>query len=621
MAFQQPQPRPQAARQLSFSLPAAPVEHVVQTSPHKKRALDESQEWILFAPDSQASCTSQTPRTANLSRWSEFGSLETGARSDQRDDQRRHNEADDDDNDDDDVDSLDDGLHAFQSPPSAHLDQSGGTVLPMHDGLGTFATSYAYADNEDMQEQLWQFERFNPHRRRRSRRRSSVQRRLEAREGEEDEADVHTLDPHEERRLRIEQWRVEQSKAVLDEIERESRRRQRRVSRLSGGESTLAEPMTIGAHPATTTSSPPESKDCAESQSFWQRITRRVIRELIGLDETTLAVIFGEDLPADLSPTPTQTSPLADRVAESAAESQLAPFPGRKWERRLLERIARELGILVNQISDQEGAFSTYSFKVTEDVALEREHTPSQPLQSSGPAVSALSTAAQVARRRGRLSSDATATSDPMFMPTLAQPPYTGTDASLWGIEEEPNSSRPFQTSASADRTKKEEPAQHDPAYWESDLDIRMIFTYLRDRFSSRPSSPTPAEGQDRLQPEHLGPLPATWATTSARANTASALGTSPESLRRADLIRRHHPLVSRAAERRRESLLRRHHTAMVYRQRAASSSCASQSAKRSRVSSGSRRYWDLGGSGAAGSVVSVASVGSGGLMGSWGEA
>ena len=62
-----------------------------------------------------------------------------------------------------------------------------------------------------------------------------------------------------------------------------------------------------------------KSEEQEPSESWWQRITRRVIQDLIGLDENTLSVIFGEELVGGPTPTatPTQSSPIA---AAGAAE-------------------------------------------------------------------------------------------------------------------------------------------------------------------------------------------------------------------------------------------------------------------------------------------------------------
>ena len=165
MAFQQPQQRPQPLRQVSPAKPANEQQQV-PASPARKRTIDESQEWILFSPaqNEEQSRTSQTPRTAT--QLSDFGSLETHVRSQPLGQESQDNDltcqGTEVDEDGAELDSLDDGLHAFHHPlfsnASNNLDQSGGTVLPMHDGFGSFASPAG------VQQQLWQFERHNPHR-------------------------------------------------------------------------------------------------------------------------------------------------------------------------------------------------------------------------------------------------------------------------------------------------------------------------------------------------------------------------------------------------------------------------------------------------------------------------
>ncbi|KAK5168897.1 uncharacterized protein LTR77_006206 [Saxophila tyrrhenica] len=594
MAFQQPQQRPAALRQVSSARQTS--EQVqVPASPARKRTIEESQEWILFSPaqNDEQSRTSQTPRTAT--QLSDFGSLETHIRSQPIGDNNDNDltcqgtEVDDDGAE---LDSLDDGLHAFHHNPfsttSNNLDQSGGTVLPMHDGFGSFP-SYT-----GLQEHLWQFERHNPQRKRHVRRRSSVQKRLDALDEEQD------VDVEDERTARIEKWRLEQSRAVLDEIEKETRRRRRRMSRMSGASASmdlrgLEDSTMLRAEQAILEEPEQESKSEEQSsgESFWQRITRRVIRDLIGLDENTLSVIFGESLPDDASPTPTQPSPIALATASPPQQSRVSFLdPGYSWEVKLLDHIARELGVLVHQLTEHDGrAFNTYLSTLSESPSYAglpaRDIPPRQP---------------SLRQQRPNEADRANPTSaDPIFNPTLSHPPYTPTeapDSSLWGIEEEPTASSPTDHEASR-------------AYWERSIDVSMIFTYLRRRFSSHPPPP------NHPSSDH-GPLPASWTST-------SALGTSPESLRRAEAIRRQHPLVSRAADRaaqqsrRRDSLLRRHQLQQIALKRAGSSSCASQSTKRSRRSGGgsSRHFWDLGGS--VGSVGSGHAMSSGGL-GGWGE-
>ncbi|KAI6793392.1 hypothetical protein KC332_g16562 [Hortaea werneckii] len=619
MAFRQPQQRPQPLRQPSLSRQTGDVQAPV--SPAHKRTVEDSQEWILFSPQyadgrSQTTTTSQTPRTATAT---DLGSLETHIRSQPADSAEeatcQGTEVDD---ENEELDSLDDGLHAFQHNPfsasSNHqLDQSGGTVLPTHDGLGAFSSG-------GLQEQLWQFERYNPHRRRHARRRSSIQQRLD----EVEEESEHDL--IDERTARIEKWRLEQSKAVLEEIEKETRRRRRRMSRMSAmsgaisnaapivTDDTCNEPV-AGEHPAL-----PKSQEQVpqRTDSWWQRITKRVIQDLIGLDENTLSVIFGEQLPEDPSPTPTPQSPISSFAARH--ESRVT-FRDNEyhWETRFLERIARELGVLIHQLAEHDGrAFSTYQsiLEVPEYAGLPPMYEQ-QAQQQKQPSLRSQR------RRKSAEPGPESAPSDALFTPTLPQTtasPGGEPDTSLWGIEEEP-----------ADQDVS---ALQERAYWERDIDVNMIFSYLRRRFSSN----NPAS-----QPEPTGPLPASWATAnSASASATAALGTSPESFRRAELIRQQHPLVSRAATAtasasadratttspsiRRDSLLRRHQQMQqLHHKRGAAgiSSCASQSTKRSRRSrsTSSRNYWDLGGSvGSLGSAGGGAGPGRSSGLGGWGE-
>jgi hypothetical protein len=563
MAFRQPlQQRRQMQRPASIPHSLAAFDNAT----HHGR-VDESQEWILFSPQlehepSWTSYTSQTSHIQQAPAYSDFASLETGDRSNQiqidDDGEVTCQGTDIDEDDDEELDSLDDGLHTFH--PSFSLDQSGGAVLPNHDGMGSFPA--LYHNNDNVQEHIWQFERYNPSNRRRTqRRRSSVQRKFDALEEQE-------TDKQDERRLRVERWRLEQSRAVLEEIEKETRRRKKRLS--------------IASRAASTAVSTADT----ETESFWQRVTRRVIKDLMGLDDTTLSVIFGEELAPAAQTTPTQQSPLTEA---------LSAHQDRGWENRLLNRIAKELGILASQLAENDRQDRTFSTYIPYQVDQSAQSQPRQIPPSTATAHSV----------------DAPESNFPFFAPTFAHPPVSPAveaDTSLWGVPEQPQVSTEEQAPLQ-DKDKETE-------YWERDLDIGVVFRYLRSRFTSRPPSPTPPESQSQPQQSSRSILPADWASPSNAAVTASALGTSPESRRRADLIRRHHPLVSHAAsvsaQRRRESVLL--HTLM--HRRAQSSSCASQSTKRTR-SGGSRRYWDFPSS--TGSVVSVGSTGEG-VLGGWGE-
>jgi hypothetical protein len=538
--------------------------------------LQESREWVLFpqafsSTHTQTTSTERTPRTAGLSRLSDFGSLAARSR---QDDDVACEATDGSVEDDKELDSLDEGLHAFQEPASrpAYLDQSG-SILPRHDGLGTFPTS-----SPPVQEQLWHFERYNPRKRSISghqRRRSSVQRRLDAVE----DNDSAMLDG--ERRERIEKWRMEQSKVLLDEIERETRRRKtskhsQRVESApnsAGLERIIKETVDTQTHEDLRgVSNAADDAASEDDESFWQRITRRVIRDFIGLDDATLSVIFGESLTEEISSARNPSSSLGSSKAVRL-DTSIPSQPKASWEGRLLDRIARELGILVGQLSDHPGAFSTPLL-------------PSIPDYAGIPVTVPTSSKSQP--RPNTLRSSASFNFDPTLHETDLVTPNSTADSShaaLWGIEEEPTTQSP----------------QDERDYWEQSPDIKTVFHFLHNRFTN-PRLPSPAAKS-----------PLNIATTS-----------TPDSFRRAAVIRQYHPLVSRAASawEQRHGPVRRH---SLLRGRSGSS-CASSvvlgSARRiglrgASLGSSSRNYWDIGGSTVGSGGASAIGVGG---LGAWGE-
>ena len=545
--------------------------------------VDDTQEWILFSPTHPQ--TDTDTQTAGRSRISDFGSFNDIARS-------NRDPASDLLEDDEELDSLDDGLHAFQEPSvynnSRRLDQSGGTILPAHDGLGTFAAS-----SSRVQEQLWSFEHYNPRRRSigHQRRRSSIQRKLEAIEDED------ALQMESSRVERIEKWRMDQSKALLDEIEKETRRR--RDSRVSEsaqdhtGKSSESVRKTKDGHKDTTDSNEtvPTSteSDSVETETFLERITRCVIQDLIGIDDSILSAILGESLLPEM-PTPTtpksstSNEQIPDPSATVVVKDPESSFIS-NWEDKLLTRLARELGILVHQFSEHPGVFSTYrsptmdyaGIPITQPTTFQPPSKPYVPLSSR----SSLSTT---------------------FKPTL-QDRIAGTSdseyAARWGIENPgPDDVAPTTTA--------------ETEYWEQTPDLKTVFGYLQRRFASQQSFP--------INSNH-------------RSNTtesiAIATSNSPASLRRAAIIRQHHPLISRSSaygrqkpHLRRGSLHPRRNSDLQYHYsplqspslKRPGSSCASISTKKSRRESkrGSENYWDLD-LGGVGSEIS-------GALGGWGE-
>ena len=138
---------------------------------------------------------------------------------------------------------------------------------------------------------------------------------------------------------------MEQSRVLVDEIQRETRRRKQSISterRSLLEDREQEDAVTLSNVEGSTADVPSE-----ENESFWNRITRRVIRDLMGIDDDLLSIIFGEALPEDddLSTTPPANGPFDAAHSIIAANQQ---YDQSSWEYRLLERIARELGILVS---------------------------------------------------------------------------------------------------------------------------------------------------------------------------------------------------------------------------------------------------------------------------------
>ncbi len=112
-----------------------------------------------------------------------------------------------------------------------------------------------------------------------------------------------------------------------------------------------------------------------------------------------------------------------------------------------------------------------------------------------------------------------------LFAPTLQnQPAPSYSDASLWGIEEEPTTvTAAINATASYPQTN-EPPTDADAAareYWERELDVKMVFSFLARRFS-RPSSPTPN------MPSTSRSLPTAPATTASPMPATASTNPTP---------------------------------------------------------------------------------------------
>jgi hypothetical protein len=601
MAFRQPTYH---APQRIFTLPDDTQAQSAVLQPAHDIA--DSQEWILFSAGAESTTdrtyTTSTARTrtAGRSRISDFGSLDTAARSYgyDVDEQSEHTEdAVDEEEEDGELDSLDSHLHEFRAEPSVYRSSTGvresgeasGTVLPTHDGLGSFRVDQTFM-SEDVQEQLYAFERYNP--RRIKRRRESLE--LGQMELENERASEA------ERTRRIEKWRMEQSQLLVDEIQKETRRRKQSMSSERRNVVMDQEQEDMATLSVVNSSAYEENEpvgDEDENKSFWNRITKRVIQDLMGIDDDLLSIIFGETLSPDddLSTTP-PTNRHLDPIAGLVPAGQLAQS---SWEYRLLERISRELGILVSQLSDHPGAFSTYLL------------TQQTPLPYAGlPVIPETRDAA--APSKSQIQSSFVGA--PQFYPTIQTEtlPISISSTSLAGPS-------PLDE---ADATPRARPAQTlSHGEWEKDLDIKMVFRYLRSRIPSKLPGATTTSYLSTAIPDFTTTSGTSHLATTSTADTAA----------RAARVRLHHPLVKHQvpnSSHRRRSIERRTWKVSVPSGPAGvgvsmgvrrGSSCASERLSAGRRNSGagsSRHYWDIGGK----SVGSGSLIASTGAMGSWGE-
>ncbi|WYZ41572.1 hypothetical protein EsH8_V_000467 [Colletotrichum jinshuiense] len=572
MAFHQPTQRPSQQRAVRLVQEEERVDS--QLHIQDPAANDASHSWVLFEPADDTTTASylseeeESLPTPGRSRLSDIGSLNTFIHSVRDTDSRQsgvlssaiYEESVEDDAE---LDSLDSHLPEFRTVPSLYT-QSAGVgaaqnlpVLPAHDGLGSFRL-----DSPEVQEQIYAFERFNPKRVRR-RRESLELAQLEMETGQQQE--THKMQ-------RIEAWRLEQSRILLEEIGRETRRRRQSMvsvrSAVTAEERQAEDVASLSAvgneDDADSMDWHYESTDTKETEGgLLARITRQVLIDL-GIDERLLSILLGEELPTedDLSTTPQTRADLSSTPTQDSNDSP--------WQLRALDRVAKDLGLLVNQLSHHHpGAFSTYT------------RMQQMPIPYAGlPAIPESSADTPLAPAAQDVS-----TSMPEFQPTMVQ------HSSPIGIP----AARP-QSDAPVSVTRDESnplPASFTQEEWEQDLDVNLVFRYLRSRFSSR-STPSSA-----------------FTTGTSHLATSS----TPDTAAKAARVRQHHPLVSRArpVERRTFKATAPSNPAVMRH----ASSCASQSTRRSarRSSVSSRHYWDIGGSLGTGSVI--ASVGP---MGSWGE-
>ncbi|OAA33890.1 hypothetical protein NOR_08754 [Metarhizium rileyi] len=453
MAFQQPtrQPAQRATRPVAVKDEGASL--LPSTS---EPALEESQTWVLFSPPTEITTTSYLTEsehyleTPGRSRLSDLGSLHTVARSEEPFDARQSTSilsvADQSVDDDAELDSLDSHLPEFRSTPglndeSPRGSQQAAPVFPSHDGLGSFRLDRPVL-GADAQEKIYQFEKFNP---RKSRRRLDS---VDVPRVSLDEVQDHV----DEKRQRIEAWRLENSRVLHDQVQRESRRRRKSMASMHRSRrSTDAETDHLTWHDEDA------FQPHAEQEGFLARITRTVVKDILGIDDNVLSILLGEELPGDYEET-LSTTPRASRMSNSPA---LNTTDEPSWQIKILEKLSRELGLFVNQMSPHPGAFSIYSRM--QHMSLPYAGLPVIPESSD------IGTTFPVTELQ-RPSQP----SLPDFQPTMHQPSQPiGIPCRRHKDDVAGNNA----DMTDADFTKEE---------WEKTLDVKLVFRYLVSRFAGR---------------------------------------------------------------------------------------------------------------------------------------
>ncbi|KAI4146161.1 MAG: hypothetical protein LQ340_006027 [Diploschistes diacapsis] len=509
--------------------------HLPQSTPGPTgRLIDEKAASLLSSPR----CFSPVPRWLSHQQpgppfLSDFGSLNTVP----------HSESDEGDlsvaiaDAVDELDSLDEGLYAFRDPASqrAHQrsDQNLHAILPAHDGLGTFPPSRTPPNN-------------------RARSPSSRTRQLEpglitgTRSGQPPLESVAVgklgnsscLDDI--RIARIEQWRLEHSKHLLQE--------------------TADRKCNLGQKQQHQKDKPkrdaPE-KGCLSSASFqeslgdamWQRFAHRIVTDLMGTDDATLCIIFGENIVAEGKGPYTSTS----NSCKTPSETEL------NWRTRLLWRLTQEIRKFALQ-------FSPVSNSEFEPPKLDYAGMPIEWLANG-------------CRNRKAASSDET-TEILKISPTLRT--MYAKSGNL-GLDTE-------KVLDSSDGSHGRFAAGTE--YLAQVTGLRTVFRFL------------------------CGQLLTVTPDTTEERKTDLAISQSPEALRRAAIVQKHHPLASslRPDKSKANNDLNMRSISKLSKTVAfnaslkrANNSCASWSTKRSRLATSdedSRNYWDLGESLGTGSAI-----------------
>ncbi|KAI9814134.1 MAG: hypothetical protein M1826_002313 [Phylliscum demangeonii] len=535
MAFQPPAHA--AAPQTSRPLEESAIE--MRSSVEQSMPMEIAQEWILFpaaaapAPSLGHATESSGIQALTTSSWPRRSShslleLEHPLREPTRDPAPVPAEDGGGREEDDGSDSLDSHLHSFHEPGSHHPDPFAG-ILPAHDGLGAFpifgggggATQEAATSSSPRARRATLFQR------------SASLGNITKAQSQEDAEHI--------RAARIQAWRLEQGRLLLNRMERERRRRSR-SRRRADDENGGARPEGFGGEERLPTSVPvrrkatPTAVETRRAQaaddelhgpvvtdgagagagagaSLWTQVSRALER-MIGIDDAILSIIMGESLAAPL--------PATDPKHEHEhGEEEEEEEPHARWEARLLERVASKMGKFMHRTP--------------------RHHPTSLP---------APPLAWAAARHRS-----STAMPPPPPLPPTVRPlhPARGDD----------RMPRLFLSPHPAPRSSPAASLRAEHASWERDLNVSLVFSFLRNRFRRYRRSAPPAGSAGAADAGTRPPLSA-----GARAARLAA-------------IRRSHPLLSQSLNKTRPSRPRHATSSSLVSVSASAASAASASLKR----------------------------------------
>ena len=504
-----------------------PQQSAAAAAAARHQAADDREDWILFptrprSADTKTIFSECTDTSEDVSLISDIDGTPTASPSHIAAPNATGNEA----LEDDDLDALDDSLQAFHDPRiyvDPHYVDPTVSILPTHDGLGTFHQS-----GQAVQEHFRRFE--NPTAAAaaarsqgvaRVRRRSSVQRRL-------DRVEVHDEHIHEDaRNERIEKWRLEHSRVLLDEIEKETRRR---MSYSSHHTNRVNKRRIADASFSQKESTAPVVDDLvlprsSVGDSLWQRLMRRFIQSVVGIDDALLAVLFAEALP--------NTEEALDQVNTAGIrnDQQISRLDRKGWERRLFERLTRELDIFNPQLHGSKA--SVVVSPIPEDASEEDQPYAGLPIPpSSDPTVPSAGEHPHLVAEPIFASSNP---NSPAFKPTLRhrhlhQPASSCSDtnhAVSWGIEDDTPSERVLHAEV-----------QEETEYWESTPSISTIFQYIRRRYMA--SRAPPAMHPRQRHPQQDSSPEQRQRQPSPRSSVSTAA-----TFHRAMMIRQLHPLIA----------------------------------------------------------------------------